>query len=206
MVLEKTLENPLDCKEFQPIHPKGNQSWIFIGRTDAEAKTPILWPPDVKSQLTRKVPDAGNDWKQEETGMTEDEMIAWHHWLHGHEFEQALGVGDGLGSLACCSAWGHKELDTTEGLNSTEVMRERTCWCHAQSHVSELRLSLSSQQEAGSLPQYSSVDLYRHGNHYYIDPEILQRILTRNDEWSYPCSILFHCMAGKLYFSLVSSF
>ena len=87
VVLEKTLESPLDCKETQPLHPKGNQSWIFIGRTDAEAETPILWPPDVKNWLTGKEPDAGKDWRQEEKGMTEDEMVEWHRRLNGHEFE-----------------------------------------------------------------------------------------------------------------------
>ena len=105
MVLEKTLESSLDCTE---INPKENQSWIFIGRTDAEAETPILWPPDAKSWLIRKDPDAGKDWRQEETGITEDEMVGWHHRLDGHEFEQAPGVGDGQGSLACCSPWGRK--------------------------------------------------------------------------------------------------
>ena len=95
IVLEKTLESPLDCKEIQSVHPKGNQSWIIMGRTDAEAETPILWPPDVKNWLIGKDPDAGKDWRWEEKGMTEDEMVGWHHWLNGHEFEQAAGVGDG---------------------------------------------------------------------------------------------------------------
>ena len=122
VVLEKTLESPLDCKEIQPVHPKGNQSWIFTGRTDAEAETPVLWPPDVKSQLFTSAlvstnPDAGKDWRQEEKRMREDEMVGWHHWLDGHEFEQVLGIGDGQGSLACCSSWGHKELDMTEQLH-----------------------------------------------------------------------------------------
>ena len=94
-MLEKTLESPLDCKEIQPVHPKRNQSWIFIGRTDAEAETPILWPPDAKNWLTGKDSDAGKDWRQKEKGMTEDEMVGWHHWLDGHEFEQAAGAGDG---------------------------------------------------------------------------------------------------------------
>ena len=98
----RRLESPLDFKETKPDHPKGNQSWIFIGRTDAEAETPILWPPDVKSWLIGKDPDAGKDWRQEEKGMTEDEMVGWHHWLNRHEFEQAPGVGDGQGSL--CAA------------------------------------------------------------------------------------------------------
>ena len=120
VVLEKTLESPLDCKEIQPVHPKGNQSWIFIGRTDAEAETPILWPPNVKSWLLGKDPDAGKDWRQEEKGTTEDEMVGWYHRLNGYEFEQAPRVGDGQGSLACCSPWGPKELDTTERLNWTE--------------------------------------------------------------------------------------
>ena len=107
----------LDFKKIQPVHPKGDKSWILIERTDAEAETPILWPPDVKSLLIGKDPDAGKDWWQEEKGMTEDEMVGWHHWLNEHESEQALGVGDGQGSLACCTPWSCKELDTTEQLN-----------------------------------------------------------------------------------------
>ena len=95
-------------------------SWIFIGKTDAEAETPILWPPDAKNGLIGKDPDAGKDWRQEKKGTTEDEMIGWHHQLDGHEFEQALGVGDGQGSLACCSPWGRKESDMTEWLNWTD--------------------------------------------------------------------------------------
>ena len=116
-MLEKTLENPLDFKEIQPVNPKENQSWIFIGRTDAKAETPILWPPDRKNWLLKKEPDAGKKWRQEETGMTEDEMVGWHHWLDGHEFERTLGVEYGQVSLECCSPWGHKELDSTEQLN-----------------------------------------------------------------------------------------
>ena len=117
MVLEKTLESPLDCKEIQPVYPKGNQPLIVIGRTDAKAETPVLWLPDAKNWLIGKDPDAGQNWRQEENGMTEDEMIGWYHWLNGHEFEQALGFGDGQGSLACYSPWGHKESDMTEWLN-----------------------------------------------------------------------------------------
>jgi len=117
MVLEKTLESPLNCKEIHPVHPKWNFSWIFIGRTDAEAETPILWPPDTKNWLIGEEPDAGKDWRQEEKGTTEDEMVGWHHWRNGHEFEQAPGVSDGQGSLVCCSPWGHKQSDTTEWLN-----------------------------------------------------------------------------------------
>ena len=109
VVLEKALESPLDCKEIQPVHPKENQSWIFIGRTDAEAETPVLWPPNANNQLIGKDPDAGKDLKQEEKGTTVDEIVEWHHWLNGHKFEQAPGVGDGQGSLACCSPWGCKE-------------------------------------------------------------------------------------------------
>ena len=120
VVLEKTLESPLDCKEIKPVHPKGNQSTIFIGRTDAETEAPILWPPDVKSQLIGKDPDAGKDWGQEEKGTTEDEMVAWHHQLNGHEFEQVLGDGEGQGGLLCCSPWGHKESDMTEQLNNNK--------------------------------------------------------------------------------------
>ena len=103
MVLEKTLESPLDCKEIQPVHPKGDHSWVFIAGTDVEAETPILWPPDAKNWLIRKDPDAGKDWRQEEKGTIEDEMVGWHQQLNGHEFEQALGDGDGQGGLACCS-------------------------------------------------------------------------------------------------------
>ena len=113
LVLEKTLESPLDCKKIQPVHPKVNQSWIFTERTDAEAETPILWSPDGKNLLLGKNPDADKDWRQEEKGTIEEEMVGWHHWLNGHEFDQALGVGDGQGSLACCSPWGCKELDIT---------------------------------------------------------------------------------------------
>ena len=120
VMLEKILESPLDCKDIKPVHPKGNQSWIFIGRTDAEAEAPILWPPDVKNWLVGKDPDAGKDWRQEEKGMTEDEMVGWHHRLDGHEFKQVLGVGDGQGSLKCYNPWDHKELDPSERLNWTE--------------------------------------------------------------------------------------
>ena len=113
VVLEKTLESPMDCKEIQPVHPK-DESWVFIGRTDAEAETPILWPPHAKSWLIWKDPDARRYFGEEEQGTTEDEMAGWHHCLDGHEFEWTLGVGDGQGGLVCCSSWGCKELDTTE--------------------------------------------------------------------------------------------
>jgi len=124
VVLQKTLVSPLDTKEIKPVQPKGNQSWIFIGRTDAEAETPILWPPDV-NWLSGKDPDAGKDRRQEEKGTPEDEMVGRHHQLDGHEFQQAPGVGDGQASLVCCSPWGHKESDTTEWLNWTDWTNKR---------------------------------------------------------------------------------
>ena len=119
VVLEKTLESLLDCKEIQPVHPKGDQSWVFIGRTDVEVETPVLWPPDAKSWLIWKDPDAGKDWGWEK-GMTEDEMVGCHHRLNGHGFGWTPGVGDGQGGLVCCGSWGHKESETTERQNWTE--------------------------------------------------------------------------------------
>ena len=119
MVLEKTLESPLGCNEIKPVNPKENQSWTFIGRANADAEAPILWPLDANNWLTGKDPDAGKEWRQEEKGATEDEMIGWHHWLNVHQFEQAPRVGDRLGSLTCCSQWGFKELNMTEWLNWT---------------------------------------------------------------------------------------
>ena len=121
VMLDKTLESPLNCKEIKLVNPKGNQSWIFIGRIDAEA--PILWPPDAKSQLIRKDSDAGKNWRQEK-GVTEDETVGWHHRLNGQEFEQALGNNKGQGSLACCSPWDLKESDTTERLNNRPSTKE----------------------------------------------------------------------------------
>ena len=115
--LEKTLQSPLDCKKIQPVHLKGNQSWVFFGRTDAEAEAPILWLPDAKNWLIWKDADSGKDWGQEEKGTTEDEMVGWNHWFDGHEFEQGPGAGDGQGSLACCSPRGCKESDMTEWMN-----------------------------------------------------------------------------------------
>ena len=117
VVLEKTVESPLDCREIQPVHPKGDQSWVFIGSTDVEAETPILWPPDAESWLIGKDSGAGREWGQEEKGMTEDEMVGQHYQLNGHGFGWTPGVGDGQGGLACCSSWGRKESDTTERLN-----------------------------------------------------------------------------------------
>jgi len=124
VVLEKTLESPLHCKEIQQVHPKGDHSWVFIRRTDAEAETPILWPPHAKSWLIGKDPDAGRDWGQEEKGTTEDEMAGCHHWLDEHEFEWTPGVGDGQGGLTCCDSWDRKESDTSEWLNWTEHLKQ----------------------------------------------------------------------------------
>ena len=125
VVLEKTLESPLDNKEIKPVNPKGNQSWIFIGRTDAEAEASTLWPPDVKNWLIGKDPDVGKDWRQEEKGTTEDEMVGWHHWLDGHEFEQAPRDGVGQRNLACCSPWGRKE---SEPLNDWTTIHLFNCF------------------------------------------------------------------------------
>ena len=120
VVLEKTLESPLDCKAIQPVHPKGDHSWVFIGRADVEAETPIFWPPDMKSWLIWKDPDAGKDWGQEEKGTIEDKMFGWHHQFNGHKFGWTPGIGDGQGGLACCCSWGCKESDMTWRLNWTE--------------------------------------------------------------------------------------
>jgi len=140
VLLEKTLESPLNRKEIKPVNPKGNQSWIFIGRTDAEA--PILWPPDVKSWLIGQDPDAGKDWRQEEKRTTEDEMVGCHHWLNWHEFEQVPEDGEGQGSLVCCSPWSHKELDMTEQLisnsnhkKSPESRHRRNITQHNKGHI-----------------------------------------------------------------------
>ena len=121
VLLEKTLESPLHCKEIQPVYPKGDQSRVFIGGTDVEAETPIRWPPNAKSWLIWKDSDAGKNWGQEEKGMTEEEMVRWHHGLNEHGFGWTPGVGDGQGGLACCSSWGHKESDTIDWLNWTEL-------------------------------------------------------------------------------------
>ena len=121
VVLEKTLESPLDCKEIQTVHSEGDQPWDFFGRNDAKAETPVLWPPHAKHWLIGKDPGAGRDWGQEEKGTTEDEMAGWHHWLDGRESEWTPGVGDGQGGLACCDSWGGKESDMTERLNSTKL-------------------------------------------------------------------------------------
>ena len=136
VALEKTLGSPLGCKEIKTVPPKGNQSWIYIGRTDAEAETPSRWLPDVKNWLIWKDPDAEKDWRQEEKGMTEDEMVGWHHRLNEHDFESTLGVGDTQGGLACCSPWGCKESERTEWLNWTETFSifAQTVWLIYMTH------------------------------------------------------------------------
>ena len=133
VVLEKTLESPLDCEEIQPVHSKGDQPWDFFGRNDTKAEAPVLWPPHAKSWLIGKDSDAGRDWGQEEKGTTEDETAGWHHWLDGCESEWTPGVGDGQGSLVCCDSWGRKESDTTERLIWSDLI-----W------LCDLRLPLAS--------------------------------------------------------------
>ena len=137
--VEKTLESPLYSKEIKPVSDKGNQPWIFIERTDAKVEAPVLWPPDVKNWLTGKNPDAGKDWKQKEKGATEDEMIGWHHRLHGHEFEQTPGSSEGQGCQSCCTPLDYKESDTTEQLNSNS----KSPWTCSNSFELELLVMLS---------------------------------------------------------------
>ena len=154
MVFEKTLDIPLDCKEIQQVHVKGDQSWVFIGRTDALAETPILWPPHEKHWLIGKDSNAGEDWGQEEKGRTEDEMAGWHHQLDGHEFEWTPGVGNGQGSLACHDSWGRKESDTTERLNWTELI---LCDIIIQENTQNKDILIQRSREFinGSLPSQS---------------------------------------------------
>ena len=143
VVLEKTFESPLDCKEITPVNPKENQSWIFIGRTDVEAEAPIA-----KSQHIRKDPDAGKDWRQEEKGMTEDEMVGWHHWLNRHEFELAPGDGERQGSLVCCHPWGHKESDMTERLNNNIYIYTYICKIYIYIHITDLHKHICRSHQA----------------------------------------------------------
>ena len=150
VLLEKTLQSPLDSMELKPVNPKGNQSWVFIGRTNAEA--PILWPPYVKSWLIRKDPDAGKDWGQEEKGTTEDEMIVWHHQLNGHEFEQTLG-DKGQGSLTCCSSWGLKESD----------------WRTTTNHL----LHQSFTTNNSTITRTKQILLLEYGQCIYVNPEAM---------------------------------
>ena len=160
VMLEKTLESPLDCKEIQPVHPKGDQSWVFIGRTDAEAETPILWPLDAKSWLIGKDSDAGKHWRQEEKGLIEDEMVGRRHWLNGHGFGWTPGVGDGQGGLACCDSRGLKESDMTERLNWTEFLVSTIVlsW-YAASMLHNLRTDIALFRSAFLLPYHC---LYQH--------------------------------------------
>ena len=161
---------PLDCKEIKLVNLKGNQPWVFIGRTDAEAETPILLPSDVKNWLIWKDPDAGKDWRQEEKGMTKDKMAGWHYWLNGHEFDQTLADGEGHERLACCSPWGHKESDTTQWLNNLHLKvccLSEVCiyWvsCVLSGHF---RLELLSRERGeGNTTIYDS-NSSRKGNNY----------------------------------------
>ena len=158
VVLEKTIGSPLDCKEIKPVNPKGNQLWIFIGRTEAEALT--LWPPNVKSWLIWKDPDAGKDWRWEEKGKTEDEMFGWHHQLNGHGFGWTPGVVDEQGGLACCGSWGRKELDTTEWLIWSDLSQENKHICillkEMATHSSVLAWGIPRTGEPGGLPSVGS--------------------------------------------------
>ena len=172
---EESLESLLDCKEIKPVYPKGNQSWMFIGRTDVEAEAPILWPLDAKSWLIWKDPDAGKDWRREEKGTTEDEMVGWHHQLNGHEFEWTLGVGDGQGGLVCCSPWGRKESDMTEQLNWTDLLSEHSVFTYKWQIISKdsellKRSQFDSKQSSNNVhiqfqPKIptSSAEIYLHG-------------------------------------------
>ena len=151
-MLEQILESPFGCKEIKPVNPKGNKPWIFIGRTDAEA--PILWPSNAKSWLIVKDPDVGKDRRQEEKGMTEDEIVRWHYWLSGHEFEQVLGDGEGQRSLACCSSWGHNESDTTERLKETTKLSAFSAvntYMYMATHSSVLAWIIPGTGEPGGL-------------------------------------------------------
>ena len=149
MVLEKAVESPLDCKEIKPVNPKGNQSWIFIERTDTEAEALILWPPDMKGWLIWKDPDAGKDWRQEEKGTTGDEMVRWYHRLNGHEFGWTPGVDDGQGGLVCYSSWGCKESDTTEQLNWNKLMSWLQFGHHVANFIRLVGVSVSIRQLTG---------------------------------------------------------
>ena len=153
--VEKTLESPLDCKEIQPVHTKGDQSWVFIERTDTKAEIPVLWPPHAKSWLIGKDSDAGKDWGQEEKGTTEDEMVGWHHRLDGHGFGWTPGVGDGQGGLVCCSSWGRKKSDMTERLNWTELN-------YKMSEVRQRRIKETF------LPTYDSERILKLAPLYYV--------------------------------------
>ena len=158
-MLKKTLESPLDCKKIKLVNPKGNQPWIFTGKTNAEVKGQYFWPPDAKSRLVGKDPDGRKDWRQEGKGATEDEMVGWHHWLNGHEFEQTPGDCEGQGSLVCWSPWGHKESDTTERLNWTKLMHSfpnlEPVHCFMSGSNCCFLTCIQVSQEAGKVVWYS---------------------------------------------------
>ena len=156
VALRKTLESPLDCKEIQPVHPKGDQSWVFIGRTDVEAETPILWPPDVKSWFIWKDPDAWKDWGREEKGMTEDEMVGWHHRLNGHGFGWTPGVGDGQGGLVCCGSWGCKESDMLREWTELNLCNPAIILHYLWDYLINLSLQLDHQKTLHTFIQNTS--------------------------------------------------
>ena len=180
--VKKTLESPLDCREIQPVHPK-DQSWVFIGRTDVEAETPVLWPPDGKNWLIGKDPDAGRDWGQEEKGTTEDEMAGWHHQLDGHEFEWSPGVGDGQAGLACCDSWGRKESDTTEWLNWL------TDWCRETSLVKKVSVCFMPSPISAQNEVYSMLLILSQTNLNQIIPPALSECPE-----TIPSEILHSCL------------
>ena len=204
VVLEKTLESPLNTKEVRPVHPKGNQPWILIGRTDAEAEALILQPPEMKSWLIGKDPDAGKDWGQEEKRVTEGEMVGWHHWLNGHEFEQTPGDSEGQGSLACCSPWGHKESDSPERLNNN-----RNNGCLGYGHCWMLCLSVEKtnlSHDIGPFPGYAhclpggrliSFYLFYHVQHW--DTSLLEKIFFSGYKYAvFLCNVFVHTIIQVL--------
>ena len=175
VVLQNILESPFNSKEIKPVNAKGNQSWIFTGKNDAKAEIPIIWPPDVKNWLLRKDPDAGKAWRQEKKGMTEEEMLGWHHQLNGHEIEQSLGVCDGQGRLACCSPWGPKESDTIEWLNWTENHHIMLILCHRTK--GKLKLYLWCEKE--HLAPMQTIHLWKRGASHRFPAGILGGVRTR---------------------------
>ena len=197
VVLDKMLESLSDWKDIKPVNLKGNQSWIFIGRTDAEAEISILWLPDVKNWLTRKDPDAGRDWKQEEKGTTEDKMVGWHHQLDGHEFEQGPGVCDGQGSLVSCSPRGHKELDTTQWLNCTKVwpIKELQVSFRAKTCLENLSACFIHCRDWLSEAQRSWVTCPRSHTYEAAGPGLgSPHICFRNLSFTYHESVIFYCI------------
>ena len=188
VVLARTLESSMDCKEIQSVHPKGNQPWIFIGMTGAEAEVPILWPPDAKSWLIRKDPDAGKDWRWEEKGTAEDNMVGWHHWFNGHEFEQTPEDCEGQGSLACCSLWGRKESDMTEWLNNN----------NNDSSIFKLEGNLQAAFHNGGTNFHSHQQCTR----VPISAHPCRHLLSFDNRHSNGCEVIFHC-ESDLHFQTV---